>query len=50
MIRKTIRLFRRRAVTWPGKDDQHIELVRRETWWLLILPVYSREEICSTNL
>lgn len=50
MIRRTVKLFKRHVTTWPGKSEQHIELVRRVTYWFLVIPIYSKEEIASTNL
>lgn len=50
VIRRTVKLFKRRVKTWSDKDERHVELVRRVTYWFLVIPIYSREEIASTNL
>lgn len=52
MIIKTMRVIRRKAPTWArGYVDrgQHIEDVRVETWWLLVMPLYRRETILTSN-
>lgn len=48
MIWKTQRNFRR-CVT-SGDGGMHNEVVLRETWWFLILPIYSRDTIERTSL
>lgn len=54
MIRKTVKVNKRRALTWQGitlKDTYHIEKVRVETWWLLwIIPIYSRQTVIATTM
>lgn len=54
MIQKTVRQFRRRSRTWArgyATSEEHIERVKRETWWLLgVVPLYSREWIIADNL
>ena len=49
MIRKTDKFIKRKARIWERGyviDDVAVEIVRRETWWLLwIVPIYSRDTI-----
>ena len=54
MISKTVKMFKRRRGEglYPSSVDKAFtETVKRETWWLFwIIPLYSREEILSSNL
>lgn len=48
MIIKTDKYIRRWARVWDrwnANDEKVAELVRRETWWLLWWPLYSRDTI-----
>lgn len=49
MIRKTDKFIKRRAKVWERgyvESSEVVEIVRRETWWLLwIFPLYSRDTI-----
>jgi hypothetical protein len=54
MIRKTVRVFKRSAKSFPDRrlsDERHTERVVRETWWFLwVLPVYQHDEVTHCNL
>lgn len=49
MIRKTERRFKRQRREWERgyvSSLNHIEHVKRETWWLLgLIPLYTRDFI-----
>ena len=53
MIRKTDKFLRRRARVWTSRsaiDDMVVEIVRRETWWLLwLIPLYSRDTVIDKS-
>ena len=52
-IRRTVKIFRRTAKTWERgymRNDKHIEEVIRWTYWVLFIPVYSKEEYNRTGL
>lgn len=61
VVRKSVAEYRRtvesrdidveRPELWePAKESTHNELVRRETWWVGPLPIYSREIIVDSQL
>lgn len=54
MVWKTTALFNRKAKTFRSGGylgHQHVERVRRETWWLCgLIPLYVRDSIEATNL
>lgn len=50
MFRKTVNEYRRIAKSWRDGSETHTERVRRETWWFLFLPLYSREWIVASGL
>lgn len=52
MVTKTEKIYKRRSREWGrgyAIDSTRVERVKRETWWLLFVPVYSRVTIISTN-
>ena len=53
MIRKTDKYFKRYARAWERgniRADEVLEVVRRETWWILWLPVYSRDSVVTKQI
>lgn len=54
MIRKTAKVFKRRALSWESgylTNESHVETVYRETWWLFgIIPLYSHDALLRHSL
>lgn len=53
MIRKTVKHYKRYVRTFPGdkfRKDEHREQVLKETFWLLFIPIYSRQTIVATSI
>jgi hypothetical protein len=53
MIRKTDKRYKRRSKVWERgyiAEEMFVEIVRRETWWLLIIPVYIRETVTDSSM
>lgn len=53
MIRKTMKQAKRRSRSWQGnyrKEVEHVEVVMKETWWFIIIPIYTRHTITYSNL
>jgi hypothetical protein len=48
MIRRTEKLFKR--TVYKNKAYDQTQKVKKTTIWLLFLPIYSWEEILTTNL
>jgi len=48
MIRKTVKLIKRRSKIGDGVSA--IEIVKRETFSFLFIPIYIRDEIIKSNL
>jgi hypothetical protein len=53
MIIKTDKRYKRRSKVWERgyiPDEKCVEVVRREIWWFLIIPVYIRETITRSTM
>jgi len=53
MIRKTDKRYKRRSKVWERgyiAEEVCVEVVRRETWWLIFIPLYIRETITSSTM
>lgn len=53
MIRKTVRHFKR-SCDHTGKkangNTQHVDIIRLETWWVFILPIFSKEIVLASSI
>lgn len=54
ITKSTVKRFRRRNKTWPEEPGKkgvtHIEEIERVTFWILGIPIYSREWAVQVNL
>lgn len=50
MFKKTCKLFKRRVVEDSSTNAYHLEIILREVYWFIIVPIYIRDTIHSTNM
>lgn len=53
LIKRTTRQFKRRVTSWQRgyvTNDMHMEIIIRFTYWILFIPVYTKDEIFKSNL
>lgn len=52
IMRKTASEFKRRIKDFEERDDNRSHMVKiiKYTYWFLSIPIYSTEQIISTNL
>jgi hypothetical protein len=55
MIRKTERIYKNYQRTFFKKSksvykETHLVSIKRITYWFLFVPIFSKEEILSTNM
>lgn len=52
MIWKTEKIRKRVDFDWlSGREsEEHVELVKVESWYFLVFPIYSRTTVVQTNL
>jgi hypothetical protein len=52
IIRKTVWEFKRQRPSFDEArtENTHSEVVLREVWWFLFIPLYTRDSIRTSNL
>jgi len=51
LVRKTVKEYRKQMKSFDDRrEEKHYVRILKSTYWVLFIPIYSREEMTATNL